>query len=82
MPGNNRLVPLKKLLHLRLSQPDGFILEMDIHRGMPILRLIQDDFAKIGIHIQASIFTLLCQIVRRLSLPAFQINVPAVKPVT
>jgi len=47
--GNNGLVPLKKLCHLGLTEPDGLILQVHIQGGLPVFGLIHYDFAEIGI---------------------------------
>ena len=48
MAGNDRLITFKKLDHLRLCQPDGFIPELDIQGCLSVFGLIEDDFSVIG----------------------------------
>jgi len=46
--GNRAFIPLKQFHHLRLSQPDGFILKVDIQGGLPVFGLVENDGAVIG----------------------------------
>lgn len=51
MTGYHRVVAPEKLCHLIQCQPDRLVLEMHIKGADAVLGLIEDDFAKIGVHV-------------------------------
>jgi hypothetical protein len=50
MAGDNRLISLEKLHHLRLGEPDRLLPQMDFEQTFPVFSLINDYFPLLILH--------------------------------